>query len=124
MLDYNRMIATWNEFIQEFPDAIDLEEFDLLAEIAYIKKDGDKWCVYSESGRKFGCYASKKKAEERLIQIEMFKHMKSAEKGAEFAKQECYCPDCGKEFFVKTMCHLERCKYCGGDDLEEITGEL
>lgn len=42
-----------------------------------IEKDGSKWVVKSEkSGRKFGTYKTKKEAEERLDQIEMFKHMK------------------------------------------------
>ena len=47
---------------------------------AVIRKDGPKskpYCVYSEStGRKFGCYPSRKQAENRLKQIEKFKHMK------------------------------------------------
>lgn len=39
-----------------------------------IEQEGEKWCVYAETtGRSFGCYPSKAKAEERLRQIEMFK---------------------------------------------------
>lgn len=44
---------------------------------AFIRKDGPKskpWCVYSKSGRNMGCFPSKKKAQERLRQIEFFKH--------------------------------------------------
>lgn len=44
---------------------------------AFIRKDGPKskpWCVYSKSGRNLGCFNSKKKAQERLRQIEFFKH--------------------------------------------------
>jgi len=48
---------------------------------SYIRKKDGEYCVYSEKGRSFGCYPSRKKAEERLRQIEMFKHMKSALKG-------------------------------------------
>lgn len=46
--------------------------------IAMIKKTPGKreWCVIAESGRNMGCYSSRKKAKERLRQIEMFKHMK------------------------------------------------
>lgn len=47
--------------------------------VAIIRKDGPSetpYCVYSEKGRKFGCYSSKKKAEDRLAQIEMWKHIK------------------------------------------------
>lgn len=51
------------------------------AATAIIRKDGSKskpYCVYSEkTGRKFGCYATRKQAEKRLAQVEMFKHMKS-----------------------------------------------
>lgn len=47
---------------------------------AVIRKDGPKgkeYCVYSEqTGRKFGCYKTKKGAEKRLAQIKMFKHIK------------------------------------------------
>lgn len=47
---------------------------------AIIRKDGSKskpYCVYGEkTDRKFGCYATRKAAEKRLAQIEMFKHMK------------------------------------------------
>jgi hypothetical protein len=43
-----------------------------------IKKQGEKYVVYSESGRKFGQYATKKAAQKRLKQMEMFKHMKGA----------------------------------------------
>jgi hypothetical protein len=41
-----------------------------------IKKKGDKYQVLSEGGKVLGTYSSRKKAEERLKQIEMFKHMK------------------------------------------------
>lgn len=40
-----------------------------------VKKD-DKYQVQSEKGRNLGTYDSKSKAEERLKQVEMFKHMK------------------------------------------------
>lgn len=47
---------------------------------AVIRKDGGKsrpYCIYSKTGKKLGCYPTKKQAEKRLSQIEMFKHMKS-----------------------------------------------
>lgn len=40
-----------------------------------VKKD-NKYQVQSEKGRNLGTYDSKSKAEERLKQVEMFKHMK------------------------------------------------
>jgi len=53
------------------------------ATTAVIRKDGPKskpYCVYSEkTGRKFGCYPTRKQAEERLAQIEKFKHIKDKE---------------------------------------------
>lgn len=43
-----------------------------------IKKQGDKYCVYSHDGkRSFGCYSSREEAVKRLQQIEYFKHAKS-----------------------------------------------
>lgn len=42
-----------------------------------VKRKG-KWCVVSENtGRSFGCYATKKEAVHRLQQVEFFKHLSS-----------------------------------------------
>ena len=41
-----------------------------------IRKEGNKYTVYSKKGdRKFGTYTSKAEAEKRLRQVEMFKHI-------------------------------------------------
>lgn len=37
-----------------------------------IRFEGDQFCVYSETGRAFGCYADRDAAEARLAQIERF----------------------------------------------------
>lgn len=42
---------------------------------AVIRKKGSQWCIFSKSGKKLGCYPTRKQAEERLSQIERFKHM-------------------------------------------------
>lgn len=42
-----------------------------------IKKQGSKYMVVAESGRKMGTYKTKKEAKKRLQQIEFFKHLKS-----------------------------------------------
>ena len=50
------------------------EDLEVLDE--HIRKEGNKYTVYSKnSKRKFGTYTSKADAEKRLRQIEMFKHM-------------------------------------------------
>jgi hypothetical protein len=43
---------------------------------AYIKQEHGEYCVHSESNPDWngGCYSSKEKAEERLRQVEFFKH--------------------------------------------------
>lgn len=46
--------------------------------LSYIKHEGDKWVVYSEEGKELGKYDSKAEAEERLKQIEYYKHHKAA----------------------------------------------
>jgi hypothetical protein len=46
-----------------------------------IKKIGGKYVVLSESGRRFGSYATRAEAEKRLRQIEMFKHLKKGGAG-------------------------------------------
>ena len=43
---------------------------------AVIKKEGNKYVIYSKTGKKLGEYTSKKAAEKRLRQIEYFKHQK------------------------------------------------
>jgi hypothetical protein len=43
-----------------------------------IVKDGKKWFIKSESGKILGVFASKKAAEDRLQQIEYFKHKSDA----------------------------------------------
>lgn len=40
---------------------------------AVIRKVGSQWCVFSKSGKNLGCFSSRKKALDRLRQIEFFK---------------------------------------------------
>jgi hypothetical protein len=61
-------MTDWNEELQKAMKAT-----------AVIRKYGSKskpYCIYSKSGKKLGCYPTRKQAEKRLAQIEMFKHMK------------------------------------------------
>lgn len=53
-----------------------------------IKREGGKYYVYDDSGTKklSRGYATKKQAEARLRQIEMFKHMKEDDKKKKKAK--------------------------------------
>lgn len=41
-----------------------------------IKKEGNKYIIKSKSGKKLGEEKTKKEAEQRLKQIEYFKHIK------------------------------------------------
>lgn len=46
-----------------------------------IRKEGGKYVVLSESGKKLGGpYKTVEQAHKRLAQVEMFKHMKAAKK--------------------------------------------
>ena len=46
-----------------------------------IKKSKDKYEVYDDEGKKkFGSYKTKKEADERVREMEMFKHMKNKKK--------------------------------------------
>lgn len=111
----------WRDFIADNPD-MDLSNFDPLKEEAYIRKVGKQWCVFSEEGRRLGCYSSRPAAEKRLKQIEMFKHMKMKSE-EEFSSQECYCHACGAYFMSRKRCDQGRCPKCGEqDDLIEVTG--
>lgn len=44
---------------------------------AFIKKEGDKHCVKSHSGKNLGCYESAGGARKRLKQVEYFKNVKA-----------------------------------------------
>lgn len=122
-MDYNKIIATWNEFIQENPDAIDLAEFDLLKETAYIKKVGSEWCVFGEGGRKFGCYSSKPAAETRLKQIEMFRHIKSNTPEESSRFHFCICENCNAQIATTKYCENLKCPVCGEYDLLDVVDE-
>lgn len=67
-------MVNWNKELQR------AAEQAMEAATAIIRKNGPKskpFCVYSEkTGRKFGCYQTRKQAEKRLAQIEMHKYIK------------------------------------------------
>lgn len=55
----------------ESTDVNNLEETKDINE--FVKKVGNQWCVFShQTGKNFGCYSSKDKAEKRLAQIHTF----------------------------------------------------
>lgn len=43
----------------------------------FIRKQGDKHCVKSHSGKNLGCYDTAGGAKKRLKQVEYFKHLKA-----------------------------------------------
>jgi hypothetical protein len=45
----------------------------------FIRKEGDKHCVKSHSGKNLGCYGTAGGAKKRLKQVEYFKHVKASE---------------------------------------------
>lgn len=112
---------TWEEFVKE--NQLDVSGFNLFKENAYIKKVGKEWCVFSESGKRMGCYNSRKAAEKRLKQIEYFKHKKGNQ---ELAGYECYCPECGSYFYSNKRCDLSICPSCKDSNMDniEVIGEF
>jgi len=117
-------MKTYSDFIEETD--LDLSGFDIYKEEAYIVKEGGEWCIKSEKGKNLGCYSSRKKAEERLREIERFKHMKNgSNEDLEKARQECYCMSCSTYFFSKRnlRCDQSKCPVCGDPDSSvEVTG--
>ncbi len=69
-------MTDWNEELEKATeDALESAK-------AVIRKDGTKskpYCIYSKKGKKLGCFETRKGAEKRLAEIEMFKHMKGDE---------------------------------------------
>jgi len=53
-------------------------DVDTLLEVIKKTLNKNEWCVFSEAGKRMGCYSTKAEAEKRLDQIEMFKHMNEA----------------------------------------------
>lgn len=45
---------------------------------ARVVQKGSQWCVESESGKNLGCYPTKGEADDRLSEVEYFKHKESA----------------------------------------------
>ncbi len=59
------MMTDWNDEVLKAVDKT----------TGVIRKDGVKskpYCIYSKTGKKLGCYPTKKQAEERLAQIHKF----------------------------------------------------
>jgi hypothetical protein len=75
---------------------------------ATIRKTPDKeeWCVKAESGKSMGCYGSKAKAEKRLKQVEMFKHMKRGSKISTIAARVA-CSGCDRSDLRQRMLELD-----------------
>lgn len=46
--------------------------------IAVIRKQGDKYCIFSKKGKRLSCHPSREAALKRLRQIEFFKHQKGS----------------------------------------------
>ena len=106
----------------------------------YIKKEGSKWVVYSDSGKNMGTYSTKAEAEKRLKQIEMFKNMKESDimenlkeqagqgQGVGNPKQNdggvsfCVCPSCGKEIEHDrgVPCLSVSCPECGAKMIGKV----
>lgn len=59
----------------DIPDEVEEPEDSIDEKLV---KKGSKWQAQSEKGRNFGTYDTKAEAEERLKQMEMFKHMNEA----------------------------------------------
>lgn len=96
---YDKLANEWVyrvKWEEEGEDVYDVAHESTLIKISSIKKakiveKGNEYCVIAESGRSMGCYPSRKKAEERLKQVEMFKHMKGKKAQTErpaFARDE------------------------------------
>jgi len=47
---------------------------------AVVRKSGNKWCIFSKKGKKLECFDTKKKAVDRLKEIEYFSQQDKSEK--------------------------------------------
>jgi len=89
----------------------------------YIQHKGDKWCVRSEKNKDWsgGCYDTKGEAEDRLKQVEMFKHMGAdSSAGITFKSAPEYK---SIEDFVQYMMDDERDEY-DHEDLKALNYRL
>jgi len=63
-----------------FAELTKTSELIPLSKVSYIRKVKNKYCVFSEKGRRMGCYDTLEKARKRLKQIEFFKHLAKTKK--------------------------------------------
>lgn len=70
----SNIVTDWNKELQRATERV------TEIAIAVIRKNGNKFCIYSKTGKNLGCYPTKKQAQDRLSQIEMHKHIKKGEK--------------------------------------------
>jgi len=63
----------WHDELQKAAEhASELELFEKTQ--AVVRKVGSRWCVFSKSGKRLGCFSTRKQAVDRLRQIEFFKN--------------------------------------------------
>ena len=100
-----------SEFRYDEDDAKDLVEdiFDNINE--FIKKEGDKWCVYSHTtGKKLGTYNSKEEAEKAIARMGMFKNMKKNKENY-FEECEHHITENFDNINIKEWLHIDFDKY-------------
>jgi SPP1 gp7 family putative phage head morphogenesis protein len=75
-IEENKSVTLETPILTETEKNVNIEKNDICQHkiTEFIKKIGDEWCVFShQTGKNFGCYKSKKEAEDRLAQISKFK---------------------------------------------------
>jgi len=79
ILDAIEALEEHNRIVPELDVNVDHLIKEVTEVASYIKKSPGKsqWCVYSEKGKRMGCYPSQAQARKRLRQIEYFKHTKA-----------------------------------------------
>lgn len=73
-LSKGKDIPSWEYDLKRRAKNINWYKISNFLKSAKIVEKGSQWCVESEDGKNMGCYDTKKEAEERLRQIEYFKH--------------------------------------------------
>ena len=107
--DLSRLGLKW-KVIGGTKDQPEIHSESELAET--IRKTGSQYTVYSKKGKRMGTYPSKKKAKERLRQIEYFKHVGESHESCPRTKAStCHCEIVSKiaetEESVTAICVLE-----------------
>jgi len=119
----SRVAAGLSQPLSDRPDYGSHEVVSQQEETGVVRKTpGKGYCVKSEKNPDWsgGCYPTKGEADDRLKQVEKFKHMKKASVPAPYGD----CPQCGSPGVSRCRCRLADTKCANGHEWHHVGAEV